>query len=195
MPRGPDYSDKVKLEVVQTYLLLGNSYMVEAVTGVASGTVRQWKLQPWWKELVEQIHSEEEIRLSGKLQTRVDKVLELVEDRLENGDYMYSPTTGALVRKPVSLKDGWRVGAEMLKARNDILTKPKEQVNQEAVADILKALAKDFAQMAKRKMELVNVQTKLSTGVPELPVQTGPDQKETDAESSPSNLGESGTSS
>ncbi len=147
------WSDKKRIEACTAYLALGNASFVEIATGVPSGTVRQWKTQPWWKELVSQIQSEADQEVDAKLSGLVQKTLTLVNDRIENGDFMWDSKNSEFVRKPVSLKDGWKVTTEMLDKRWLIRDRPDTKVDTEAVSDILVKLAKDFAGMAKAKVQ------------------------------------------
>ena len=122
-------------------------------------------------------------------------------DRLDNGDYLYDPKTGTFIRKPVSMKDTWKVSTEMIDKRLLLRKQPKEQASQEAVGDILKNLAKEFADMARKKVkdktsEEVNgaqrhgiepstqESTELQIGVQELSGETGTDQESVPSEPS-----------
>lgn len=147
------WSDKKRIEACTAYLALGNASFVEIATGVPAGTVRQWKTQPWWKELVDQIQTESDQELDTKLAKLIDKSLSLVNDRLDNGDFMWDSKNSEFVRKPVGLKDTWKVSTEMLDKRWLIRDRPDTKVDTEAVSDILLKLAKDFAGMAKTKVK------------------------------------------
>src|SRR3990167_8457618 len=151
---GHKWPEAHRADVVASYLILGNAAMVEAVTGVPAGTVRQWKTQPWWDDLVDQIKSEDDQELDSKLTKRINKVLEVVEDRLEKGEFVYDAETKSFVRKPVSLRDSWKAGKEMIDVRMMLRNQPKSRADQGAVADILKNLAEDFAKMAKKKVRV-----------------------------------------
>lgn len=150
---GQWWSDGKRLEVVTTWLVLGKIPLVSATTGVPEGTIRQWRTQPWWKEIEISVQTESDQELDTKLARRIDKALDLVMDRLENGDYLYDPKTGTFIRKPVSMKDTWKVSTEMIDKRLLIRKQPKEQASQEAVGDILKNLAKEFADMARIRVK------------------------------------------
>lgn len=177
---GQWWSEAKKLETVTTYLVLGKVPLVAASTGVPEGTVRRWMIEPWWKDMVEQVRQDSDQELDAKLENRLQKVLDLVQDRLDNGDYMFDPKKGVFVRRPVSLKDGWKVGRDMFDVRQILRKQKPEQVSQEGVADILKGLATEFAQMARKKVK-ENVE-KLQEGVSELPRQAGPDKEESPEE-------------
>lgn len=180
------HSDAKRIEAVTTYLVLGKANLVGAAIGVPEGTIRQWRTQPWWDELVQQIQTESDQELDAKLAKRIDKALDLVNDRLENGDFQYDPRTGSFVRRPVGARDGWRIASEMVDKRWIIRKIPKDRGSQEAIGDILKNLAQEFATMAKKRMQVYaevvveetsgpeQIETKLPIRVQELPGNTDP---------------------
>lgn len=189
---GEWWSDAKRLEVVTTWLVLGKIPLVSATTGVPEGTIRQWRTQPWWKEIEISVQTESDQELDTKLAKRVDKALDLVMDRLENGDFLYDPKTGSFIRKPVSMKDTWKVSTEMIDKRLLLRKQPKEMQSQEAAGEILKNLAKEFADMVRKKVN--NAQepvtqesgTELQVGVPELSGEAGTDPKPVSTEPSAS---------
>ena len=187
-----NWSDKKRIEAVTAYLTLGNAAYVEIATGVPAGTVRQWKTQPWWKELVSQIQTEADQELDTKLSKLMEKTLSVVNDRIENGDFFWDSKNSKFVRKPVSLKDSWKVSTEMIDKRWIIRDRPETKVDTEAVSDILVKLAQDFAGMAKKKVGLAlqgedlkmekldgeeQIESELQEGVRELSGQAGTDQE------------------
>lgn len=134
-----------RIEVVTTYLILGKAPMVEAVTGVSAGVIRQWKLQPWWKELEDELRQEEEIELDAKLKKILDKSLDAVSDRIENGEYVYDTRSGKVIRRPVALKDVHKVTVDFIDKRQLIQGKPTRRVeNIQTTQDHLKLLAEQF---------------------------------------------------
>lgn len=143
------YPDSKKLEVVTTYLALGKAPMVEAVTGVSRHTIRQWKLQPWWQEMVETIQTESNQELDSKLSKIIERSLDAVNERIEGGEFILDSKTGSVKRVPVKLKDVHRVAVDLLDKRDLLRTKPQEKVEQAAAVDILKKLAGQFAEWAK----------------------------------------------
>lgn len=160
---GEWWSDAKRIEVVTTWLALGKIPLVANCTGVPEGTIRQWRTQPWWKELEISILTETDQELDAKLAKRIDKALDVIFDRLENGDFMFDPRTSTFIRKPVNMKDTNRVLMDMVDKRLLLRKQPKEQQSQEAVGDILKNLAKEFEAMAKKKMKEVDSGPEQST--------------------------------
>jgi hypothetical protein len=179
------HSDSKKVEVVTTYLVLGKAPLVEMATGVPAGTIRRWKMEPWWKELVEQIQSDDDQELDGKLAKRINKVMDILDDRMQNGDFIYDARKGSFVRKPVSMKETWVVGKDMIDVRTMIRKQKPEAMNQEAVADILKSLATEFATMARKKVKGVPIGPELQAGVPEVSRDSQAEEEQSTAEQSP----------
>lgn len=144
-----NYTDAKKIEVVTTYLALGKAPMVEAVTGVPRQTIRQWKMQPWWKDLVNEIQTEEDSELDGKLSRIIDRSLDAVVDRIDNGDFILDSRSGTIKRVPVKLKDVHKVSTELIDKRNLIRGKPTSITQKITVEDMMGKLADEFKKWAK----------------------------------------------
>ena len=136
-----------RIEVVSQYLVLGNMKMVAAITGVRYDLIRTWKGQPWWKELEAEIRSTQNIEMDTKLTKIVDKSLDAVLDRVENGDYIYDQKSGEIRRKPAALRDVHRVSVDMLSKRELIRggADARKETTQISVQEQLKMLAQEFA--------------------------------------------------
>lgn len=98
------YSPKQRLEVVTAYLTLGKVSLVAAATGVPEETIHRWKAQDWFKTMVADVRSQSNVEVSGRLRMVIDKSVNVINDRLENGDFQYDPKRGTFVRKPIGAK-------------------------------------------------------------------------------------------
>lgn len=147
---GKGWDDKVKTQAVITYLAVGKLPMVEAVTGVPKATLRQWRLQPWWKELEEEIRREDEYELDTKLSKIIDRSLDAVLERIEGGEFVLDSKTGTVKRIPVKLKDVHRVSVDLVDKRNLIRGKPTSRVEKTETIDTLQKLALQFAEWVKK---------------------------------------------
>ena len=145
------HPEKKKIEVAQALLIMGSTELASQATGVPYETVYRWRKQPDFQELMDEMRQEEELKLGAVLAKKVDKILALVEDRLDHGDFVVTKT-GQVLRKPVNLKDAWKVGNEMIDIRRKA-TEVKTSTSQEAVGEVLKTLAKEFANMAKNEIK------------------------------------------
>lgn len=162
-----------KIEAVTTYLALGNLRQVAAVTGVSHGMIKQWRIAPWWKELEAEIIASRRIASGNKLSKIVDKSLDVIDDRLDNGDFVYNSKSGEVHRKPVTLRDA-TTAANALMQRAAIIEKLNKD---EAVVDAtqtiqeqLVSLAAEFAKMNKRdnsSAETITFKEELNGETPE----------------------------
>lgn len=142
------YPDKKKTEAVVTYLALGKLPLVSSVVDVPVTTLRQWKVQPWWKELEEEIRREDEYELDAKLSKIIDKSLDAVTERIEGGEFILDSKTGTVKRIPVKLKDVHRVAVDLVDKRNLIRGKPTSRTEKTHVVDTMEKLAQTFAEWA-----------------------------------------------
>ncbi len=143
------YDEKKKIEAVTTWLALGKIPMVAAVVDVSIPTLRAWRLQPWWKDLVEQIQNESDQELDTKLSKIIDKSLDAVVERIEGGEFILDSKTGKVLRIPVKLKDVHKVAVDLVDKRNLIRGKPTSRVEKTQSEDILLKLASQFADWVK----------------------------------------------
>jgi hypothetical protein len=142
------WSDNQKIEAVQTYLALGKITLTSAVLKIPEITLRKWKSTDWWKEIENELRVQDDLVLSSKLQNLINKSLETVQDRLENGDYIYDNKAGKLVRKPVNMRDAHKVTMDMVDKRDYLINKVPAQQSADALEDKLAKLAEKFAQIA-----------------------------------------------
>jgi hypothetical protein len=143
-----------KIQTVAQWLALGNLRLVSATTGVPYGLIRQWKMQPWWKEYEIEIRNTDNIKLDNKLSQIVERSLEAVADRLEHGDHIYDQKTGEIKRKPVNMKDAAKVSVDLLTKRELLRGNATARTEQAAipVQEQLKLLAQEFARMTGKEV-------------------------------------------
>ena len=159
------WSQEARIAAVSQYLVLGNMALVSATTGVPHQLLRAWKQQPWWAETEAQVRATENLQVDNKLTKIVDKSLDVVMDRIENGEFVYNQKTGAIIRKPVNMKDVAKVSVDMLSKRELLRGNVTARTETQAipVADQLKALALEFAkwQQPQPIVETIDVASKI----------------------------------
>ena len=150
-------TDECKIETVKTYLCLGGNLTLTAgATGISRNTLKVWKSSRWWDQLIEQFRKEERLELSAKTKKILDKSLDLISDRLENGDFIYDTRQGKLVRKGVSAKELNQISKDMLKQKEALDKSMESNENPESHADKLEKLAEQFANLAVTAMNKKN---------------------------------------
>ena len=184
------YSPEKKAQVVTAYIALGNAELVEAITKVSASTIRGWKRQEWWKELEGVLREEEHSTLDSKLRKVVEKSLDLVMDRLDNGDFVFDQKSGQCVRKPVSLKDVHKVSTETIDRREILKRFSVKAIAKPNLEHHVAQLAEQFAQFNKTLREGVERRgQELQARISVLPRDTGTDQTALTAQPSPSGDG------
>jgi hypothetical protein len=143
------WSDKKKIEAVTTFLATGNLVLTGKMLNVPEETLRKWKASDWWAELTDKVQEEDNLQLSAKLNKTLEKSIEAVNDRIENGEYMYDPRTGKLRRVPARLRDLHKVSTDLIDKRMLLKkARPVERVSVENVEGRLLKLAETFATLA-----------------------------------------------
>ena len=154
LPHEPGRWDKKKqLEAVTTYLATGSIAETSRIINVPYRTVQSWKLESeWWPKVVEEIQSGENQKVDQKMSRIIDKTLEKLVERIEDGDYMYDQKTGRMVKVPLKARDLERITSGLFDKRQLIRKQPtnikSDPSNQ---ADRLLKLAEQFASFAAGK--------------------------------------------
>lgn len=143
------WSDSQRIEAVTTWMALGNLTLTAATLNIPRDTLARWKGQEWWGQMVREIQAENNMKLDGKLSKIVDKSVDALMDRVENGDFVFNQKTGKLIRKPVNARDVNKIAADMIDRRTLLQTKVVEEQGQQKVEEHLKNLAEEFKKFAK----------------------------------------------
>lgn len=151
------YTDKEKMNAVCVFAVAGNSRRVAEITKIPEATIRAWKMTEWWNEIATRILVEQDEELDTKLTALVDKAVGQVNDRLENGNYVYNPKLDKLIRKPVDAKELAIVTAISIDKRQLLRGQPTARVEKISQDERLLKLSEQFKHFAKAK-EVVQVE-------------------------------------
>lgn len=142
-----------RVEVITAYLSTGSPTIASSLTGIPVNTIKTWIRQPWWKEQVEEIKNKEYVELDKKLVNVMDKAIDAVMDRLENGEYIYDDKTGKIKRIPAKLRDTNKVLTDMIDKRDLIKkTQKPDSSKNEVTVDHLMKLAEAFASFSGKQI-------------------------------------------
>lgn len=147
----PWYDEKTRIKAACVYAVTGSAAETGRILGVKSGTIRQWRLQPWWPQVIERIRSEHDDELDVRFTQVIDKTVTELNDRLEHGDYIFDVKEGILRRKPMGGKEVAVVTSIMMDKRSLLRERKKVRTEETAVMDRLKNLAKEFEKFVKAK--------------------------------------------
>lgn len=140
------YTWSEKAEAAKKYMLLGNMRLVSELTGIPYNTLHDWRKQDWWGNLIDEIRAAQKAKRNLKMNEVIDESIELISDRIRNGDWVLNNKTGEVQRRPVSLRDIGNLTNQLLTRQlqhEELSSKMDHQ--KETVQETLKALATEFA--------------------------------------------------
>lgn len=154
------YSWEKRMDVVAKYMLLGNMRVVSEQTGVNYATLMDWKKSDWWPDMVDQIRRQKKTKTSDSITKIIEGSLEVLQDRLENGDWVLNNKTGEIIRKPVGVKDAATIANQLMQRQlqlEDLIERNSK--SSDTVQETLVALATEFAKWQKKnKKEIIDVE-------------------------------------
>ena len=143
------WPEEKRIEVVALYASgVISPTDLERLTGVPFETIRKWRGEDWWTEMLEKVHTSIDSDNVSKLTQIVDKSLEVIQDRLINGDYILNKKTGEIHRRPVALRDASIVANTVVDKRQLLRGKPTSRAEKVSVDARLLKLAEEFARFA-----------------------------------------------
>jgi len=158
------WSDSQKIEAVQTYLILGSLKLTSGALKIPFDTLKVWKASQWWKDLIEELRVQEDLQLSNRLKKIITKSYDVLEDRLDNGDFVFDQKTGEMRRRPVAMRDAHKVALDLVQSREHLIDRHFEgqSVTEDKIEKTLANLAEQFAKIAsqvtaKPSMEITEV--------------------------------------
>lgn len=145
------WTEDTKLKVVTTYLATGSLRLAAAMVNVPIDTVNRWHRLDWWKEYEQELRTSENMEMSAKLKKIVDKSLDTIVDRLDEGDPMYDPRTGQVIRVPLKARDAIKAMESAVDKRQILNNQPTKIVEQRTIEDRLTRLSLEFEKFARAK--------------------------------------------
>lgn len=156
------YPDEKRLEAATIFAATGNCETVQELTGVPATTVRNWRKEEWFRDILREIRDENNDKIDAIFSQIVEKAAKDVLERLENGDHKLT-REGNIVRVPISAKDLSLVTAINVDKRQIIRGQPTsisgDSTKNLSVVEKLERLAQTFESLAKigRKPEVIDV--------------------------------------
>ena len=140
-----NWSEKKKNEALAFFVANGSITETSRAVQVPVSTLNKWKASDWWKDRIRDIQNEEYDKLDVKLSRALDKALDQVVNRIEHGDHIYDPRTGAIRQIPAKLRDVNNAFNSIMTNRQLIRKQPTKIVEQQSTAAQLTNLAAQFA--------------------------------------------------
>ena len=149
------WDPKKRLEVLNSYIALGNLNLAAAACGVPIPTAKYWKATKWWKETEDEIRRGNKLQLSTKLSGIVIKATDQLVDRLEGGDYVLTKH-GELIRKPVSAEHANKIIKQLTDTAMALEDRATTEKPSEANIDArLKQLREEILKFTKKREPVI----------------------------------------
>lgn len=140
-----------KMDAVARYMLLGNLRVVAEQLEMSYNTLSEWKRQPWWADMVETLRKQKKQKKADSLNKIIENGIEILQDRLEYGDYVLNQKTGEIVRKPIGAKETNVIVNQLLQRQNELEeAAEKYSAQEENVQDTLASIAKAFQKITRQ---------------------------------------------
>ena len=106
MPFTSPWTEDQKYDVCSHYVITGESSKKAGHrTGTPSQTIRGWKKQAWWPEMVLDIRKRHGDKFDGRFTAMIDRLYDSILDRIKDGDEVLWAKEGVMLKKQVSAKD------------------------------------------------------------------------------------------
>ena len=126
-------------------MLLGNMRVVSEQTGISYPVLCSWKNADWWPELVAQVKKQKQAKTNNSIVKLIEQSLDVMQDRLDNGDWVFDQKNGTSVRKPVSVRDATAIATSLLQRQQVAEEMESRQATTSAtVQETLSLLAAEF---------------------------------------------------
>lgn len=145
------FSDKKRLEAATLYAALGNIPKCAAMTKVPENILRKWVDEDWFLQIMSRIKREENVQLDRKITDAIDKAMDQLKDRIENGDTILNIKTGTKEKIPMGGRDLAIVTGTIFDKRQLIRGEATKIVDATTSEQQLELLAKKFIEFAKAK--------------------------------------------
>lgn len=151
-------SEEKRVEVATVYAVCGHIDRTAELTGISNTTVRKWRREEWFQKVVDEVRNENDEKIDVKFTEIVEKSLELVIEKLKNGD-TFIDKFGRSHQKPISARDTALIAAIMIDKRNLLRGRPTSRTEQVTNAQQLTNLAEQFAKIAnKQRVEVIDAE-------------------------------------
>lgn len=153
------YPEADKIEAATLYAVTRDVERVHNITSIPRWAIRRWMNEEWWNNVVQQVRKEQNELLDAKLTEVISKTVDVIKDRVENGEVYVDRKTKEQYRVPVSVKSA-SIALEVTSKERHLI-RGEATTRSETVGDDqkLQKLKDQFEKLAKSKQ--VNTETPL----------------------------------
>lgn len=145
------WPEKNKIEAATLWAVMKDIEKVHQITTIPRWAIRRWMKEPWWDNVVNNVRKEQNELLDAKLTGVIHKAVELIEDRLVNGEVKLDQKTKETYREPVNVRTATHAVEVTFKQRQLLRGEATQVVSGETTDSKLQKLKDQFEKLAKSK--------------------------------------------
>jgi hypothetical protein len=150
--RGGHWHDQVKTRSVQLVMAGKTSREVSMELRVPFHTIVKWRGEPWFKDMVKELQEDDGHQLDSQITQIMHTTLDVIQDRLKDGDHVRDDKTGKVVRVPVKIRDANNAFNTLMDKRQLIRKMPTKISDTSSVNQQLQVLANEFKKFLGHKI-------------------------------------------
>lgn len=145
------YPEDDRIEAATLWAVTRDVEKVHQITTIPRWAIRRWMKEPWWDNIVQQVRKEQNELLDAQLTKVIGKAVEVIQDRIENGEVYVDRKTKEQYRVPVNVKSA-SIALEVT-AKERHLIRGEATTRSESVSDDQKLvkLKEQFEKLAQSK--------------------------------------------
>lgn len=152
------YSASERVRAVMGFIATGSRLGAGRVTGIPSEAMRRWMVQPWWQKVMDECYRIMNQQFSADLTRTAMKAAKELNDRVQNGEYVYDKEGNMLLdehgvpkRTKLTSKRLAFDGLAIPVQQRAIVTGSKERTDKESTQKILKQIRDAFLEIGQTK--------------------------------------------
>ena len=153
VPNGYGYTQFQRIDALFQYIAFGSCYKVAKELKLPESTVLAWAKSDWWKQSVALIKEAKQEELDTKYTQVLDRSMEEIMERLENGDE-HVVAGGEIVNLKVKTRDLVNIQTVIYKNRALMRGEPTSNSGKASTEDKLQQLMDQFKQIAGRTIDI-----------------------------------------
>ena len=146
------WPESKKIEAATVYTVTRNFDKTKELTGVPRYVLKKWADQAWWVETMNKVVKGRNDALDAKITEVLDKTVDLISDRLDNGETHYNHKTETTYKLPLKAKEAAQVTSVLFDKRQLIRGEATSRTESVSSEQKLLALKENFEKLARSKL-------------------------------------------
>lgn len=142
-----------RIKAASVYAIVANVPRVSEITGIPQETIRRWRTEDWWQQVIDRVRQEKDDEHDKELTEIIDTSIHVIKDRLVKGDSIVTKS-GKIIQKPMGGKEVGVILSIAADKRDLLRRKQKTTIEQQSTQQLLQQIAatvRDFVRKTDQK--------------------------------------------